>query len=355
MISKYRNPKYYNAGLSNNIPTTLGDKYFGQDLSRDFRFLMDLVGLSFHDIVGALPVLLSGGVVTQGSGATLNITLGVGYAAFSADVVNSYASLPPTVQQLFVDAIRTAWEAQTNMNGSSADCSAYSVISDGVTVNYVKVAYLEKDGQTRTRQNLPGTYACEVIPWFTFTVNSTVPNADNHEICIAAFTASGGVYTFIPGDSHIAVTPLTLRKLTSENATIAGTKTFSSKITGDISGNCDGHSHGIAESGAGVGTLHYKLIAIGAWNMDADPYVILNSQITPFTRAKIRLLDAVIFGDDAGSNGPPSSICHGGYVEVNISNQLFIQRITGGLFDTAAFSSTTAPANRGYVVIGYID
>ncbi len=207
-IAKHHNPKY-----STGIPLAVGDRYYGQDLFRDFRFLQDLAGLVGYDLAGLGPFWISGGVVSQGAGQTLNITSGVGYAKFNVDVVNSYSSLPPTATTSDVEFKRTAWTAQTNMNGSSADCAAYTVVDDGVTVQYVKVRYYEANGQTRTRAKKAGSYACELVPSFKIHVDATPPTA--YDICITTFTSSGGTYTFAAYTTH-ALNYSTIKALSDE-------------------------------------------------------------------------------------------------------------------------------------------
>lgn len=194
-VGKHHNPQY-----STGLPLAVGDRYYGQDLFRDFRYLQDLAGLTGMDLSGMGPFFISGGVVTQGAGLNLNITLGVGYAAHSVDIVDSYSSLPPTTTTADIAFKRIAWSAQTNMNASSSTCAAYVVVDDGATVQYVKVRYYELDGQTRTRAKKAGTYACEVAPAYKFYIDATPPTA--YEVCLCTFTSAAGTYTFSAYTTH---------------------------------------------------------------------------------------------------------------------------------------------------------
>ena len=178
MISKHHNWDY-----SGGIPEAVGDRYVGQDLFRDRQYMIDRLGLVFSDLSLDIPFLLSGGVVTQGTGDTLNITAGIGFAKYSVTVPNSYASDPPTTTSEDIESIRVAWIAQTNMAISSA-------VLDGVTTNYVKVRYSESNGSSRSRTNKAGSYTFEKSPSFTIVVDDSAPT--DYDILLDTFTGSGG-------------------------------------------------------------------------------------------------------------------------------------------------------------------
>ena len=194
MIGKHHNQQYGTLGGS-NVPLRTGDRRWSQDRIRDFWFHQDRIGQIIADLFDSIPILLSGGVVSQGAGASLNITTGFGYAKFEVDIPDSFASLPPTVTQEDIEAIRVAWAAQTNINAGNANCSVYDITDDGATVHYVKMRYLETDGNTRTRAKYTGSYAYEIIPEFDLQVDDVAPT--DYDIELATFTSSGGTYTFL--------------------------------------------------------------------------------------------------------------------------------------------------------------
>lgn len=187
-IDKYSNQQY-----SGGVPLRVGDRRFSQDRVRDFWFHMDRLGLSIEDIYGMLPILLSGGVVTQGAGSSLDITAGYGYAKFSVTIPNSFASTPPSTSSADVEAVRVSWGAQNDINAASGNCSVYTVVDDGATVQYVKMRFLETDGNTRARAKATGTYSYEVTPDFDLVVDAVAPT--DYDIVLATFTSSGGTYT----------------------------------------------------------------------------------------------------------------------------------------------------------------
>ena len=180
--------KKLNTLFDGAIPYFLGDRYYGQDLIRDHHYLQDRLGLVLKDVKGGVcPIVISGGVISQGTGDTLNITACIGYHKLSVEIPDSFATLPPTKMNADIDAIRVSSTQQTDMAIASATL-------DGVTRNYVKVAYTETNGNTRTRAKKTGTYAYEIIPSFTITVNAVAPT--DYEVCLGSFVGStGGSFT----------------------------------------------------------------------------------------------------------------------------------------------------------------
>jgi hypothetical protein len=166
-------------GGAPDIPFGVGDKYYSQDLFRDLQFLEDLTGRSVTDFLGAMPVILKGGLVDNDVTVdTIKISAGVGYHEIAVKVPNSYASLPPSVTTA-QKIVRVVWSAQANLAIPSA-------VLDGVTVNYVKVAYAETSSPTRARALKAGTWVYEKTPSFVITVNPTAPTSG--EILLATFT-----------------------------------------------------------------------------------------------------------------------------------------------------------------------
>jgi hypothetical protein len=185
----HHNTDYEDRGYTSEVPERTGDRYYAQDSVRDLQYLRDLIGSALANIASEMPVIISGGVVTKGSGDTLNITPCIGYAKFEVDVINAFAS-PPTVKQVKLNGVEIRSTQQTNLVISSATL-------DGSTVNYVKLKYAETDGNTRSRAKASGSYAYERVPSFTIVVNSTATLSDGTEIQLDTFTGSaGGTFVF---------------------------------------------------------------------------------------------------------------------------------------------------------------
>ena len=191
MISKHHNYEY-DASSPAGVPNAAGDRYYSQDLFRDFTYLIDRLGLILKDLITQIPIHLSGGICTQGTGETLNITAGFGYAKHSVQTVNSYGSTPPTTQDEDIESMRIAWTAQTNM-------AIPSYVSGGTT-NYIKVNYIEADGSTRSRAKKAGSYYYDQAPSFEFEVDDSAPT--DYQICLATFTEAAGTFTFAEYAAH---------------------------------------------------------------------------------------------------------------------------------------------------------
>lgn len=181
--------KRSNLGYSSGLPVNLGDRYYAQDLGRDLWYLLDSVGHIMQDLImSKSKIIISGGVVSQGAGTTINITSGILYAPYNVTIPDTFAALPPSTTTSDVDMMRIVLPAQTNLSVSGAT-------ADGVTVNYVKVKYLESALHSRSKAKKPVSYDYEIAPSYLITVNSTAPTA--YEICLATFTLTGGgTFTF---------------------------------------------------------------------------------------------------------------------------------------------------------------
>ncbi len=181
MIAKHFNQEY-DAG--DGFPKNIGDRYYSQDMARDWYYMMDRIGLLAKDLIGELPLIVSGGVVSKGGSANeINITPCIGYVEFEVDVPDSYAALPPTDAQEDIDMIRTVSTQQTNL-----DILATATL-DGSTTNYVKLNYAEADGASRSRAKKAGSYAYDQSPSFAIVVDDTAPT--DKDVCLLAFTWDG--------------------------------------------------------------------------------------------------------------------------------------------------------------------
>lgn len=179
MIAKHMNQEY-----SGGFPLNVGDRYYSQDLGRDYHYLLDRMGLIAQDIIGERPLIVSGGVVSKGGSADeINITPCIGYVEFEVDVPNSFASLPPSVSQEDIEMKRVVSTQQTNL-----DISVTATL-DGTTTNYVKLNYAEADGASRARAKKAGSYAYDQSPSFAIAVDTAAPT--DKDIVLLAFTWDG--------------------------------------------------------------------------------------------------------------------------------------------------------------------
>jgi hypothetical protein len=97
--------------------------------------------------------------------------------------------------------------------------------------------------------------------------------------------------------------------------------------------------------------LKTKIIEIGAWNMNISPWY--KNVTHGLTEDKIRSITVLITRDTIyGDRHDFSS--RGGTIHLT-STIVSLFSGEGSYFDTFYFESTTAPANRGYIVIQYVD
>jgi hypothetical protein len=182
LINKHHNWNY----LVTNVPEALGDRYYTQDLIRDFVYLLHASNIVLKDITTKMPVLIRGGVVSKGTGDTLSVTSGWGYHYRLVKIPDSFAAFPPSVTSVDV-AVRVSFPAKTDMAIPSA-------VLDGATTNYVKVAYAEADGNSRSRAKIAGSYAYEKVDSSSITVDTTPATSYEVQLCSFVGTA-GGAFT----------------------------------------------------------------------------------------------------------------------------------------------------------------
>jgi hypothetical protein len=179
MINKHGNWKY-----NSNVPNSIGDRYYSQDKLRDFLYAIDKPTSQLNDILYQLtPGIISGGLVTKGSGNTLTISPCVGFTKYSVEIPDSFSSVPPTKTSTDLECIRVESTLQTDMAIPSA-------ILDNVTTNYVKLRYVMADGNTRNKQRAGGSYSYEQNDSFEFIVDTVSPTS--YDICLCEFVSVGG-------------------------------------------------------------------------------------------------------------------------------------------------------------------
>lgn len=114
------------------------------------------------------------------------------------------------------------------------------------------------------------------------------------------------------------------------------------------------NSAGVIETENQV-VIKTKVIEIGDWNMDTNPFVDIPN---PVDLEKIRSIDVIIRHDISGGgltypltrifdNTDPTVQGSVGFMEADIR----LYRIDGGFFDSTSFDST--PWNRGWITITY--
>jgi hypothetical protein len=188
----FHSPKY-----TGGVPDAAGDRYWSQDLLRDFLHHTDENGKAlmatvypWHDgdteTNGFLKraVIKSDGI-SDGGGNTINIGNVLGVVSVEVTIPDSFASSPPSTDTLKI-AVPLRWEYE-------AAIAPASPTLDGSTPNYVilKVALTEVSGKSRQRAKAAGTYTYE-YRWETSYRTSTSSVTADNEINIGYFTGTGG-------------------------------------------------------------------------------------------------------------------------------------------------------------------
>ena len=140
--------------------------------------------------------------------------------------------------------------------------------------------------------------------------------------------------------------------------TVAGVKTFSDGIVGDVTGKAD-EADGVVETGASV-TLKCKVIEIGDWDMTvATGSGVITKAHGIADYEKIRSIEVLIRADSDASfyviNKLDCFRSMSGRVEILQSNTSLLQLYRGtdvtSMFDDGDFNATGY--NRGWITIWY--
>ena len=204
----------------NDIPDLTNDRYYAQDRVRDYWAPIDQVSRALSAMTNGANVKLRGADITQGSSPTLmNVPAQFGVVRYQVTVPGSFAAaFPPTAdtETIFVPVETT----------EQLDTSLASATLDGSTTNYVKIAYAETDGPTRTRAKISGSYVYEKIPSFTLTIDATAPT--DFELSVATFTGDGvGALSITQAGTWTIDVPVTF----SDDVTASNDLTVSNELT----------------------------------------------------------------------------------------------------------------------------
>jgi len=202
-----------------DIPYAVGDRYYAQDLERDFYNQKEYSARLSEDYLGLYErysgnIVINGCTVTQGAGHTVSWTAGRVKVTHTQKTPTDWSALPPSMTSHTIPHIVDV--------PAASDQAITGATTDGVTVNYVKIALNESGTSSRTRAKKAGTYNSEVSEGYTFTCNSTVPAAN--EVAIATFTSNGAALTFTYDE------PRWRKK--KDTTTTYTTKVYDSYVTG---------------------------------------------------------------------------------------------------------------------------
>jgi hypothetical protein len=177
--------KKFNLKYNATLPFNVGDRYYSQDMIRDFRYLTNQANQIVPAMTGGkTKCILSGGDVTSGfyTFMQINITALEAFVLYSVEIPNSFTGLPPskTSEDIYVP-IKVP--ALTNI-----PLASYGTVLDGITINYIKIAFKETNGNTRNRAKAVGNYNYEILDDYLLTINPVVPT--NYEICLGTVVSN---------------------------------------------------------------------------------------------------------------------------------------------------------------------
>jgi hypothetical protein len=178
--------KHHNLNYSGGLPLADGDRYYSQDLLRDFWYNAGRSGGILRDLTGKTVAIGRGGAITPGASPAVQVNISELYAYFpyTATIPDSWASLPPTITTVPIDLIRSYRAATSNVAVAS-----YGATLDGVSVNYIKLSYSEVALNLRNRAKKAGSYSAEVSDETTLTIDTTPPTAS--QVCLGTLVGDG--------------------------------------------------------------------------------------------------------------------------------------------------------------------
>lgn len=250
--------QHFNHQYSSGVSLGVGDRYYAQDLGRDFWYHVDKVGRDGFYKGSKANRIVYGGDVVQGSSITeVDIPETYGYVGFDVTLPNSFAALPPTTltESLKVPVLV---DAQTDYDISSAN-------QDGVTVNYLKAKYKETDSKSRSRAKKAGSYSYEVIDDFDIVLDQTSPGSD--ELLLCSFVTDGS-------------STLTITQSSARNASIGNS--FFVDVSGNVGIGTTTPSN-LLSVGDDIGSFgSIKAVTIG--NASGASYLYLGEDLDNYGR-----------------------------------------------------------------------
>ena len=241
-----------NFDYSGGFPLNAGDRYYSQDLGRDFNFGLDNTALQFMDLYGLTKGIISGWIITAGTTDALNISAGIGYAPFQVTMPTTPWSIPPSTVTESITLMRVVSATLTNWTlvGSGAT-------GNGSTPNYLKIAFAWAGADTRTRAKKAGSYSYNQTPSYTLTCNATPPTA--YEICLMEILWNSSTHAITIQNTGVA---------NSRSACLVPIRATGSNDDQNIQGTINQ----LSLAGGGV-------CQISAGTFDIQNYILLKSNI----------------------------------------------------------------------------
>lgn len=188
----HQNHKYN--GLPVNVPMSVGDRYYAQDMARDFWYFMNALGIHLSTVMQQKEGVISGCEIKQGATpATFWLSAGICMAMIPVDTANG--GWPPTPP----DVIEQVIEPQLFQVGNvgvpvEVPLSMFpGIVANGSTFNYLKARYVDNEtGDIRVKARSGGSYNYLTTPSYTLTCDPSLPTSGDGEVVISTFIVDSG-------------------------------------------------------------------------------------------------------------------------------------------------------------------
>lgn len=331
------NPSTLNSNFD-ILATAIADSLDRTGDSDTNNIMLGDLDMGGHKIKNVGDAVASSDIATKGYVDDLVTTL----IGANVDAMERETFVATASQQVFTLASEPSNDLQVYINGVYQNLAAFAVAGTTLTLD----------------DALPEGYVVEVIYPVELVGGASLVaasvSADDAEVSAATATTQAGIATTQAG---IATAQAVIATAAAASAT--ATTASGGSVTADPDAVAVRDSNGdlagdILGSAAKVGVLNVKVIDIGTWNMNTTDTV---SVAHGLTHSKIRSVFATISDFDStyfyDLNYDHPNIETSGKGILWDSTNVILKRATGGYFDAPDYG--TAPANRGWITIWYID
>jgi hypothetical protein len=174
---------HHNFKYTGDIPNAAGDRYWSQDLSRDFAYFESAIAEAASKGEMAPGTLLQiGEEIIQGSGDVLVVPPFLAYGQIDRTIPGDFGSAQPPATSTVTNGIIFGLDTVTNVSVTTT----LGATLDGDTVNYIFASPVDEDVYSRPRAKSVGTYAYELATGVSFRFSAS-PNSSTGEACLGWF------------------------------------------------------------------------------------------------------------------------------------------------------------------------
>jgi len=194
---------HHNFQFSGGVPLSAGDRYYAQDLARDFYHQQDAMGSQMLSLLGlspGTPALTKIGIPTVDvplPNNVIDVPAWSGILPATVTIPLAFSGLPSTTQNVTANIPVQIQASAVNVTtlGATGAGTAYKLYA----------SYSELNGNTRSRAKATGSYNYEVTPGVTYGVTTGAIPAT--AVLVATFTYNSGsspITSIVPGPVTVA-------------------------------------------------------------------------------------------------------------------------------------------------------